>query len=651
MCGDMSKTARSICIGSIALVLFGMLRGFLPVKNMIFFVMMCAVFAVVCVAAYVMADKIPLPGNENSKSGKIWGVLPAVALVTWIILFYINETNVEHGLKAEDLVRRYFPLPLWLLIMAAGVFACLWLLRKDFNEKTRKLRAALRIVVTLAFTVITSAMFYAPNIFRDIQGGTYHSHAYTNSILNVCWMIPYYENMQSLYGHYAIFYMPVLKVLHRFLQIDYLTGIFMVTAVIAGISILLFAFVLNYFAKHDVIYYLGLLAIGEEYFMLMQGGVYMQVHPHRMIFPVLILALALMEHKKGKNYNAIAIPVIALSMVWSTEVGLVIMMAFALYRWVQAVMDGEHLSVRKMLLLVQKLVIFALIPFFIAYLIVYGYNMLAAGMGLSIKEFLFPLISDRGYIGNIELELPNVTHAWIGAAVLFLSVFALTLLQILFPQKKDSENKPFYLLLSVMSLGLMLYYINRPTEGSMFIVLFTMLILQAIILEKTQQVYKEWKEDGKGMFGNPDRSFFLALRVITVLILFVMAFDSVYSMPKAWKTAEETIWQTDDLKEFVQYIWVQVPPDATAFGEGVPEIMAMIDRDTHLHTTEWSYRNMPLDTMEDIRYELEDKQWFFCNTASLWEMQTHYPGLTDQFYAHESFEYNGAQFAFFRKIE
>ena len=76
--------------------------------------------------------------------------------------------------------------------------------------------------------------------------------------------------MESLYGHYAILYMPVLKVLHRFFHVDYLTGIWIVTAAIAAVSILLFAYILNYFAKSNVIYYLALFAIGEEYFMLMQ---------------------------------------------------------------------------------------------------------------------------------------------------------------------------------------------------------------------------------------------------------------------------------------------------------------------------------------------------------------------------------------------
>lgn len=79
--------------------------------------------------------------------------------------------------------------------------------------------------------------------------------------------------------------------------------------------------------------------------------------------------------------------------------------------------------------------------------------------------------------------------------------------------------------------------------------------------------------------------------------------------------------------------------------------MSLIDRDTHLHTTEWSYLNMPLDTMEEIRYDLEDEQWFFCSQYSLWYLQENYPGLTDHFVLHEEFEYNGAKFAFYRREE
>ena len=160
-------------------------------------------------------------------------------------------------------------------------------------------------------------------------------------------MTPYSEHMESLYGHYALLYMPVLRVLHRFFHVDYLTGIFAVTAVITGVSILLFAYVLNYFAKHDVVYYLALFAIGEEYFMLMQGGVFMQVHPHRMIFPIALAALALLEYKKQKRYHVLAVILLALSFVWSTEVGIVTMLSYAVYGWSWYAMDGEKFSTDK----------------------------------------------------------------------------------------------------------------------------------------------------------------------------------------------------------------------------------------------------------------------------------------------------------------
>ena len=160
--------------------------------------------------------------------------------------------------------------------------------------------------------------------------------------------------------------------MHRFLHVDYLTGIWIVTAVIAGVSILLFAYVLNYFAKSNVIYYLALFAIGEEYFMLMQGGVYMQVHPHRMIFPVAVAALALLEHRKQKRYHVLSVILLTLSFVWSTEVGMVTMLAYTAYSWAWYTMDGEKFSVRKAGLLLREAVIYVLLPFALAYSVIIG---------------------------------------------------------------------------------------------------------------------------------------------------------------------------------------------------------------------------------------------------------------------------------------
>ena len=653
----MSKEVKGLYIGSIAFVVLVMLRNLIPLHNMEFYVVSCAVFAAAALLAYLVMGTGAEAGccRSADKGGaaaeRLWSISAAVLLLLWMALFYVNETNTQGALDESVLIRRYFPFPLWITLMAAGTGICLFLLGREAKEKTLGIRKRLRLIVSLAFTFGVSIQFYAPNIFQDIQGGTYHSHAYTNSIINVCWMIPYSEDMECLYGHYGILYMPFLRALHRFFHLDYLTGIFLLSAVIGGISILLFLYILNYFAKDDVIFYLGMLAIGEEYFMNLQGGVYLQVHPHRMIFPMLLLFLVLQEYRKQKKYSILAICALTLSFVWSTEVGIVTMVSFALYRWVLEIMDGEAFSLRKALKLVPELALFAALPFALSYGVISGYNLLAGGGFLDFPEFMFPLISDRGYIDQIELPLPDVTHAWIGTSVLFLGAMLPAVFRVLFPVREERSRKPFYFFLGIMSLMIMLYYINRPVEGSLFIILFLMLIWQAVILQKGQEVYRQWKAAGKDcVFQKPDRFLFLVLRVVTVFILFIMAFDCVYSAPKAWRTSARTVWKRDELMEFAQYVYNQVPPDAVSFGEGVPELMSMIDRDTNLHTTEWSYLNMPLDTMERVRGRLEKEQWFFCSLYSLWYLQENYPGLTDNYYLHEEFEYNGAKFGFFRVI-
>ena len=643
----MCKSTESILVGIIAFIGVGMFRNIVPVSNMLFFVLMCIAFLSVTLLSSVMIEKKRIGITSRRKA---YLILPILFLAAWMVLFFVNETKIEGSLKEELLIRSYFPLSVWLLVTGIGTGICLLLLNKSGKHINKKYKKILRAVVTIIFSVATSVQFYAPNIFQDVLGGTYHSHAYTNPIINVCRWIPYGDHMEALYGHYAILFMPILKVMHKFFHIDYLTGIFIVVACIVGISIWLFAWVINYFAKNELIFYLSLFAIGEYYFMLMRGGVYLQVHPHRMIFPILLTALALLEYRQKKHYDVIAIVTLSLSLVWSTEVGLVMMVAFTLYRFVQHLVEKQRFTWKDIRILKAEFEKYFFLPFVFAYVIVNAYNVVAGGMILNLKAFLFPLISERGYISQIELPLPDVTHAWIGTAVLFLIPVGLTALVVWFPQKNRKDNKtPFYFLIGIMGLGLMLYYINRPVEGSLFLLMYLMLILQTIILQRAQDEFVQWKKDKRNAVEVDNRFLWLSMRVITVVILFTMSFDSLYSMPDAWKQSKETIWKRQELFEFAQNIGWSVEPTLASFGEGVPELLSMIDRDTYMHTTEWSYKNMPLDTMEKIRYDLEETNGFFCNMYSLWIMQEEFPGLTEQFELYDLYEYNGVQFGVFKK--
>ena len=650
----MNKKNFSLFAGCIAFVCAAACRNLIPTGNILFFAAACAVFAVVTVGVYTAACSGRL--TAAARFGKAASVAASLLLIAWMTAAYIFEPAEPAPLIVDELLRRTIPLPLWLLLMAGGTALFLYLLHRPAHLPPR-LKRCIRITAALVTAFCCAAVTYAPNIFLDIEGGTYHSHAYTNSILNVCWMIPYSRNMQSIYGHYAIFFMPFLRLFHKLAGLDYLTGIFIICAVLMGISVLLFAYVLDHFARNTAVYCLGLFSIGEIFFMLQQGGVYLQLYPHRTIFPMLLLFMAVREQKKSAGiapaapsflHTAAAAAVLALAFTWSPEIGMVSMLSYAVYRWyrkaAQQYADGFRL--RSLTLLLPDVLLYIVLPFGVSYLLVLAYN-LAAGSPLSFREFLFPLISDRDYISNIELPMPDILHAWIPTALLFLGFSVSAFLRLLKPGAAadghtegaaEDPDAALHFLTGILGLGLMLYYINRPVAGALGIVILVVPLLLAALLS------------GFPADGLPDlreRPAQTVLRTAVVFVLFMMSFDGIWSLPSAIHTARETIWKRSELMDFADGIWTQVPPDAYAFGEGVPELLSMIDRDTYLHTTEWSLNSMPLDTMEYARKEMEGRPWFFCNMFSLYYMQENYPGLTDSYDLHEIFRYGNAEFGLF----
>ena len=96
----MSLRRKSIFIGSISFFAFALLRCFVPLKNMGFFVVACTVFVIAAVLFYAISGRFKKESSDRVK--KIWCVLPVAALTVWLILFYINETNTAERTKKYD---------------------------------------------------------------------------------------------------------------------------------------------------------------------------------------------------------------------------------------------------------------------------------------------------------------------------------------------------------------------------------------------------------------------------------------------------------------------------------------------------------------------------------------------------------------------
>ncbi len=162
----MSLRGKSIFVGSISFFVFALLRCLIPLRNMGFFAVACTVFVIAAVLFYIISGR--LKPEWSDKAEKIWCVLPVGALIIWMILFYINETNTEQALNADELIRRTFPFPLWITLMIVGTVVCLFLLKRSSTEKVYGTNKMVRVVITVLFTIGTSVQFYV-NFQRIVQ--------------------------------------------------------------------------------------------------------------------------------------------------------------------------------------------------------------------------------------------------------------------------------------------------------------------------------------------------------------------------------------------------------------------------------------------------------------------------------------------------
>ncbi len=641
--------------------IFVLLRGLIPLGNMSYYVAACFIFAAATVTTYILlqAGKLPFLASPKVESGMF--VTSIIIFMMWMIGFFISEPEVT----APDLpapLRQVLPFYVWLLIILVALVIVTFLFRLFQNIKSGKISFTIRCIVSIIFTAIASSMLYSPNLFRDIQGGTYHSTAYTNSIIMACWKTPFSEAMHDYYGHYAILYIPFIKVLRKLFGINFWIGTCIMITIFTAITILGFAYALNFFAKNEVIFYLSLFCIGNQLFMKQRGsGVYYQLFPHRFLFPTLLLAFCIWEKKHkiidSVKSNIIATILLTLSVVWSTEIGIVCLLSFFAYRLFCKLYDKEPFDVKKLIPCVKYLFTCIVIPFALAYLFVGIYNAWAgASLFMSFKEYMYPLISDRNYLAEMEFELPGITSLWVMITVLFMTFICMIFIPVLVGSKEIKDDYALYFLMAVLSEGSLFYYINRPVYGCIVIVIFFAVILLAVIIEKTQHYSIHIKDIAIAIKqpGGASKVFHVFYRYIAMFILITMFIDSVYYLPESIRTAKETIWNMEDYDEFTHYIYEQVPPQAYYIGEGVPELAAYLDRDPSLHCTEWSINNMTPAELCAVGQKIEQElpQWIFINLASMAELQTHCgPVINDHYSMHEVMEYNGVEFAMFDRIE
>ena len=471
-----------------------------------------------------------------------------------------------------------------------------------------------------------------------MRGVYYHIHAYVNSIVNTLANQPFNESNFSVYGHYAIFYVIPVQILHAFLGISNLESIILAICLVGVITFTLSYYLLDKFIKNNAVYCVSVIAFTVISVFCYGSGQYYQVLPHRVLFQALALygAWYSIYVKRKKLYLWI---ICICAVIWNIEVGLICCVAaFALNIWFDISNETKHCSawlciIKNFFLMVSE--------FMGAYVIVNIYNVCNGGSLNSIKLFISPMANQDYMLGALPTALPNVFAGYYLEIVLFMGAFCYCGSKLIYLKNEKDIDKNRYAFLiynSLIGLGCLTYYMNRAARANLYISHSELIVLLALGADlETERLTFGYNNFSIGHIRR-------IIRLCSTFILMSLVLDSVGHVGIAIQNRMQAGWNTDSMAEICQAIQETVPEDIYGFGYGVPELYSALDRKTGVYVGDWSdYAMFDMSVIDNV---MANKDCLFASKSSI-EMSRNYV----DFLCTQSYEINGITFGLYERNE
>ncbi len=601
------NAAALVCAAAFILLIFkkaaisplnqtGMIHG-LNYNIVVYAISVLGAFAVYLIAACLehLFFRIAHAHHAEKAASRIASVfswITAVLFLAYIYRVYADEPNNFPDSPVTDSLRQKISHPLYFAIICITALLFFLIARHASRLHT----VVLRWIMILAGAFFTAFLLWCPNPYYD-QGGTMlHIHAYTNSIANVTSLVPFSRLNMSIYGHYALLYLPFVKLFG--------SGY---TAV--ALSISLFGFLTFLFAgyaayktiRNDVLFFLTELALIGTVSIMNRRGQYYQTNPHRLLTTSFCLAYIVWKEFHIKNDNALRIRLLEvvigiLAVTWNLETGLFGVCTIALARILKQLSDHCFLSGafwKEVLWMFADLIL----SFFGAWVLVGVYNCLVGGSFTSIRTFIYPFLSGNYNVNHLRLPL----RGWTALSTLEIILFSLTAFTcIAFAWKKQIGNRRILMqtafAASVSGLMNLLYFMNRTAYGNIQISHIQLVILAGIaadhavstdfsLISKKKAKPQKEKTPETGLFA------YLISGVIYIGIFF-LAVEGVLAIPISVthrRNAHSQELSTADV--WYEQIRQNVPKDTFAYGIGIPEAYMSLHWDTGCHMIDLSDMN------------------------------------------------------------
>lgn len=513
---------------------------------------------------------------------KIPSVIPA--LISWglvlvqiilLVISYLHETQLFDA--PDENILSYHMNETVTLIAMAGIF----LMTIAVVERMQKISYSRKQSVclygfALLFGLIYCYALFTPNSFAAFYN-VHHSNAYINSIYNTLCGAARSELNSSVYGYYGLLLAPIVKLLGGRLD-DYYYAV----CLVALFAHMCLAYSLFHLVRSNVVKCAGILAL-----LLvpcaMQRGTYLQLIPHRTVFPCILIAWLVFcyTHKKFSwLYQLIGYVICGLALIWNFEIGIVCLIGYVAFFLIESLKDyslkqkGFYFS---MLWRMGCAVLTVLGTLCILNLI----NLLMGGGFIGFKALIFPMMNKQ-YFSYLLTDYQTGVVAWLFVASLALILIGNGLGRTkLSPAgaARASAKSSILLVIGVLALGQMVYYINRSAYGNLNIVFFLAILMLCILTDYCLVSYVNRRYKTACM-----KNLFRGFSYVFLTVLFLIGLGGVYNYANMQNYRTDNQYRDRSVVDEIEHqLRDYCEPDTRALGMVIPALYSDLKWDCGYH--------------------------------------------------------------------
>ena len=423
-----------------------------------------------------------------------------------VYVFYTESSGVLFGVSIEDFVWRQLPMPV--TVCGTAVLAA-WVLHEVYAGKDLS-----RVLLYGTYGMVV-LLTYVSLLYLNMTD-VYHGIAYTESIYNVYGGAPYNLITTGIYGHYGIFFGLLLRIFSGNAEM-----MFHLIALTGALSAAACMYAVHHLSRKN--WLRAIAAFGAMLtVILLREHNYWQAQPHRVLFPLLIVAFLCYMAKKGtysKRQILVGFVLASVGVVWNTESGLFATAAFAV-ALVAHYWQEERWCSKRMWLIYAALVGGVVAAVAGAVLLVNLYN-LCCGGGFILREFFFPMFEGSYMNGFLKVGPPYGVQVWILVLILFfaLLLYGLWHTRLLRRAGERDAFAPVAVGLAAVALLQYSYYANRAAYFNLD--LCCQLAVLAMLLFADRYL-EDWRDMLKKALS-PARVITAVLSLSCVAVMAVMA--------------------------------------------------------------------------------------------------------------------------------